>query len=121
MRDTAQDQAEGGGRFALARAGMDDDQALLAALLRHHAVARGLLLSHFGGVPDVFGNILFGSHAQHSFGLTRRSSGQMVAPMLVPVLRQAKRECDRVQGLESPSAPEAAAPATVTGEILRRH
>ena len=95
MGDTAHDHAEGGGGFALARAGMDDDQALLAALLRHHAVARGLLLRHFGGVACVEAVLrcLVGIPARsssgamvHSFGLTSGTLGQMVPSVLVPVL-----------------------------------
>src|SRR5689334_14864822 len=86
MRDTAHDHAEGGGGFALARAGMDDDQAFLAAFLGHHPVAHGLLLGHFRIMPDVFGQFLFGSHSATSFGLTTPAHRQMVRHALVPVL-----------------------------------
>src|SRR5262249_14112945 len=116
MRDTAHDHAEGGGGFSLARAGMHDNEPLLAALLGHHPVADGLLLGHFSGVAGILGNVLLGSHLLRSF-LTRPALGQMVDQALVPVLRQAKRECDRARIFKS-RARKAAAPATVTGEIL---
>src|SRR5215472_18288139 len=63
MGDAAQDHAERRGGFSLAGAGMNDDQALRAALLGHHAVARRLFLRHFCGVPGVLRQFLFGSHA----------------------------------------------------------
>src|SRR6516164_4388596 len=61
VRDAAQDHAEGGGGFSLSRAGMDDDQALLAALSGHDLVARCFLPGHFGGVAGLL-RILFGNH-----------------------------------------------------------
>ena len=116
MRDTAHDHAEGGGGLALARAGMDDDEPLLAALLGHHAVADGLLLGHLGGVPGIFGQFLFGSHRQRSFGLTRRSSWANGGAKRW-FLSYDRRRGNAI-GLKDLS-PKAAAPATVTGEILR--
>jgi len=34
---------------------------------------------HLRGVPGFIGDILFRSHSRHSFGLTNRKLGQMVA------------------------------------------
>ena len=50
----AQGQAEGGRRLALARAGVDDQQALLDRLLRHLCVLHRLALSHLGAVSFSF-------------------------------------------------------------------
>src|SRR6185369_2888779 len=73
--DAAHDHAEGRGRLALAGAGMDDDEALFAALGRHDLVAGGLLLRHFRGVAGVGFlarlGIRFRRHRTWSFGLTR--------------------------------------------------
>jgi hypothetical protein len=46
MRDASEDHPEGGRGFALALAGMDDDQTLLVGLGGHDLVAGGLLLGH---------------------------------------------------------------------------
>src|SRR5437868_6406219 len=46
MPDGAEDHAERRGRFALALAGMDDEQSLLDRLGGHDLVARRLLLFH---------------------------------------------------------------------------
>ena len=53
MGNAAHDHAEGGGRLALAGAGMDDDQALFAALGRHDLVAGDLDFRHFRRVAGV--------------------------------------------------------------------
>lgn len=63
MRDAAEDHAEGGGGLALALAGVDDDQALLAGLGGHDLVAGGLLLGHLRLVAGV----LVGGLAHHVF------------------------------------------------------
>src|SRR5690606_8719828 len=49
----AEDHAEGGGRLALALAGVDDEEALLLGLGGEDLVARGLLLAHLFGVIGV--------------------------------------------------------------------
>ncbi|MGY4374419.1 hypothetical protein ACVWZ3_002058 [Bradyrhizobium sp. i1.3.6] len=83
MGDTADDHAESGGGLALAGAGVDDDEALLAALGRHDLVAGDLDFRHFRGVAGVgfLGRlgIRFRRHLTGSFGLTRGGRGQMVA------------------------------------------
>ena len=46
----AERQAESRGRFALAGAGMDDEQALLDLLAGHLLVLNGLALGHLGAM-----------------------------------------------------------------------
>ncbi len=72
MRNAPHDHAESRGGFPLARARMDDDESLLAALGGHHPVAGGLLLRHFsrmagikrslGGNSFLLSGIRFGNH-----------------------------------------------------------
>jgi hypothetical protein len=50
VSDAAEDHAKGGGRLALALAGVDDDQTALVGLGGHDLVAGGLLLGHLDGV-----------------------------------------------------------------------
>ena len=67
VAERAEDHAEGGGRLALALAGVDDQQALLDRLGRDDLVARLLLLAHLLGVVGVdlgFGHVL---HSAASF------------------------------------------------------
>ena len=53
VAEAAQHHAEGGGRLALAGAGMDDQQPALLGLGRQHAVARRLAPRHLFVVPAV--------------------------------------------------------------------
>ena len=53
MGDAAQDHAETRGAFALARPGMDDDQAFLTGFGGHDLVTGGLLFGHLGVVTGV--------------------------------------------------------------------
>jgi hypothetical protein len=56
MADRAQHHAEGGGRLALALAGVDDQQALLDGLAGQHPVAHRLLLRHLHGMTRLVVN-----------------------------------------------------------------
>ena len=51
VADVAEHHAEGGGGFALALAGVDDEQAALNGLARHDLVAGGFLLGHLVVMP----------------------------------------------------------------------
>ena len=55
MADVPEHHAERGRRLALALAGVDDQQALLAGLGRHDLVARRLVLARLLRVPFVLG------------------------------------------------------------------
>ena len=55
MRNVPEDHAESSGRFALALAGVNDDQALFVGLGGHDLVARRLLLGHLGIVAGGVG------------------------------------------------------------------
>ncbi len=70
VADVAEDHAERRRRLALAGAGVDDDQALVAALRRHHLVARRLVLAHLLVVAGVGFVIARGvRHAAVSFSI----------------------------------------------------
>ncbi|MGZ2441138.1 hypothetical protein ACVI55_003574 [Sinorhizobium medicae] len=56
--DVAKDHAEARGRFALALAGVDDDQTFFVRLRGHDLVTGGLLLRHLQGMTRF---VLFGS------------------------------------------------------------
>src|ERR1700682_410063 len=60
MTDMAKHHADRGGGLALAGAGMDDQQALLASFSGHDLVARGLVLACFFLVASVFRVIVLG-------------------------------------------------------------
>jgi hypothetical protein len=116
MRNTAQDHPEGGRTLALARAGMDDDQALLAFLRGHDLVARGLLLGHLHGMARRV--VSHGFRRPGRFWvchgpfhcLTRGRLLPQVGPRWFLSYRQAKRECDRGNATERPMIPNRSRP-----------
>ncbi len=70
VADVAEDHAKRRRRLALAGAGVDDDQALVARLRRHHLVARRLVLAHLLVVAGVGFVIARGvRHAAVSFSI----------------------------------------------------
>src|SRR5579872_2502155 len=67
MANMAKYHAERRRGFALAAAGVDDQEALLAGLGRHDLVARRLVLAHLLGVARICGVVGLGGHAALSF------------------------------------------------------